>query len=150
MFLICKMGHKYLPYGLPSWLSGKESTCQCRRHRFNPWVRKTPWWRKWHPTPVFLPEKSHGHGSLAGYSPWGHKRVRRDLATKQQQWYRPYYNIIKIRSVNKSQTLIPCLAHGKCSINISTSCLAHEKVNAPIAFSWFLFHCSLLCSEGTT
>ena len=25
------------------------------------------------PTPVFLPEKSHGWRSLAGYSPWGHK-----------------------------------------------------------------------------
>ena len=24
------------------WLSGKESACQCRRHRFSPWVRKTP------------------------------------------------------------------------------------------------------------
>ena len=22
-------------------------------------------------TPVFLPEESHGHRSLAGYSPWG-------------------------------------------------------------------------------
>ena len=28
--------------GLLWWLSGKESTCQCRRHRFNPWSRKTP------------------------------------------------------------------------------------------------------------
>ena len=27
------------------------------------------------PTPVFLPEKFHGQRSLAGYSPWGHKRV---------------------------------------------------------------------------
>ena len=35
--------------------------------------------------PVFLPGKSHGQRSLAGYSPWGHKRVRHDLATKQQQ-----------------------------------------------------------------
>jgi len=26
--------------GLPRWLSGKESTCQCRRFAFNPWVRK--------------------------------------------------------------------------------------------------------------
>ena len=26
--------------GLPWWLSGKESTHQCRRHRFNPWSRK--------------------------------------------------------------------------------------------------------------
>ena len=34
-------------------------------------------------TPVFLLGKSHGQRSLVGYCPWGHKRVRRDLATKQ-------------------------------------------------------------------
>ena len=31
-----------------SWLSGKESTCQCRshrRHEFDPWVGKNPWRR---------------------------------------------------------------------------------------------------------
>ena len=28
--------------GLPSWFSGKESACQCRRLRFDPWVRKIP------------------------------------------------------------------------------------------------------------
>ena len=28
--------------GLPWWLSGKEFTCQCRRHRFDPWARKIP------------------------------------------------------------------------------------------------------------
>ena len=27
---------------------------------FNPWVGKIPWRRKWLPTPVFLPGKSHG------------------------------------------------------------------------------------------
>ena len=27
---------------LLSWLSGKETTCQCRRHRFHPWSRKIP------------------------------------------------------------------------------------------------------------
>ena len=31
------------------------------------------WRRKWQPTPVFLPGKSHGQRSLVGYSPWGHK-----------------------------------------------------------------------------
>ena len=38
--------------------------------------------------PVYLPWNSHGHRSLKGYSPWGCKRIRRDLATKtnkQQQ-----------------------------------------------------------------
>ena len=58
--------------GLPRWLNGKES-CQCRRHRFSPWVGKTIWRRKWQPTPVFLPGKFHGQGSLVGYSPWGCK-----------------------------------------------------------------------------
>ena len=35
-----------------------------------PRVGKIPWKRKWQHTPVFLPGKSHGHRSLAGYSPW--------------------------------------------------------------------------------
>ena len=36
-------------------------------------------------TSVVLPGKSHGQSSLMGYSSWGPKRVRHDLATKQQQ-----------------------------------------------------------------
>ena len=32
----------WLYHGLPWWLSVKESTCQCRRHEFNPWSRKMP------------------------------------------------------------------------------------------------------------
>ena len=31
------------------------------------------WRRKWQPTPVFLPGKSHGQRSLVGYCPWGRK-----------------------------------------------------------------------------
>ena len=62
--------------GLPRWHSGKESICQCRRckrHRFDPWVGKILWRRIWQLTPVFLPGKSNGQRSLAGYSPRGHK-----------------------------------------------------------------------------
>ena len=55
--------------GLPRQCSGQESACQCRRSRFNPWVRKIRLTRKWQPTPVFLPGKSHGQRSLVGYSP---------------------------------------------------------------------------------
>ena len=50
-----------------------------RRHRFDPWVRKTPWRRKWQPTPVFLPGKSLGQRSLVGYSPWGSKKSQTQL-----------------------------------------------------------------------
>ena len=38
---------------------------------FDPSLRTIPWRRKWQPTPLFLPGKSHGQRSLVGYSPWG-------------------------------------------------------------------------------
>ena len=31
--------------------------------------------RKWQPTPVLLPGKSHEWRSLVGYSPWGHEEL---------------------------------------------------------------------------
>ena len=42
-----------------------------------------PWRRKWQPTPVFLPRKSHGWRSLTDYSLQGLKRIGHDLVTKQ-------------------------------------------------------------------
>ena len=65
-------------FRLPRWLSDKESSCQrrrCRRRRFNPWLWKIPWRRKWQPTPVFLPGKSHGQRSLAGSVQGGQKEL---------------------------------------------------------------------------
>ena len=59
--------------GHPWWLSGKESACQHRSCRFDPWARKSPWRRNWQTSPGFLPRKSHGQRSLVCYSPWGHK-----------------------------------------------------------------------------
>ena len=58
---------------LPWWLKPYSICLQCRRPGFNSWVRKISWRRKWHPTPVAVPGKSHGRRSLVGYSPWGHK-----------------------------------------------------------------------------
>ena len=36
LFVKCWEGES----GLPWWLRGKGSTCQCRRLRFDPWIRK--------------------------------------------------------------------------------------------------------------
>jgi len=41
----------------------------CRRPRFNSWVRKIPCRREWESTPLFLPGESHGQRSLVGYRP---------------------------------------------------------------------------------
>ena len=74
--------------GIPLWLMGKESTCQCRcgkSHRFGPWVRKIP-----------LEKGMTAHSSILAWKiPWteepgsvqsvGSQRFRHDLATEQQQ-----------------------------------------------------------------
>ena len=84
--------------GLPWWFSGKESTCQYRRLGSSiPGSGRSPGEGNSN-TPVFLPGKSHGQRSLAGYSPRGLYtwtvqtrvctvvyRVRHNWATKQQQ-----------------------------------------------------------------
>ena len=82
--------------GCPWWLSGREPTCQCRRCRFNPWVRKIPWIRKWQPTPgvawrIFLPGESHGQRSLMGYSPWSCKELE---TTEQLNNNKGIYNCV--------------------------------------------------------
>ena len=73
--------------GFPSGVSGKELTCQCRRHRrqgFDFWVGKIP-----------LEEKMATHSSLLAWKiPWmeepgelqfmGSQRAQHKLATKQQ------------------------------------------------------------------
>ena len=63
---------------LPGGSAGKESACNTGG--LIPELRRFPWRRGWQPTPVFLPGESHGHRSLAGYSPWGH----RELDTTEQ------------------------------------------------------------------
>ena len=60
----------------PGSANGKEPAChsrRCKRRRFDHWVRKILWRRAWQPTPIFLPEDSHGQRSLVGYSPRGCK-----------------------------------------------------------------------------
>ena len=58
--------------------SSKESACQCRRYRrcrFDAWFGKILWSRKWQPSPVFLPGKSHWQRSLVGCSPQDRKEL---------------------------------------------------------------------------
>ena len=85
----------------------------------NPWIRNIPWRRKWQPTPVFLPGKSHGWRSLAGWSPWGRKRVRHDLATK----------ITQISSAN-SQNCIKCECHWAMLLLYPTAVLDKAQVGS--------------------
>ena len=110
----------------------KESTCQAGDCRFNSWVRKMPWRRKWQPNLVFLPGKSHGQRNLMGYSPWGCQRVTHDLVTKQQPSCFQYFlspsslppkNLSIFTIPGFLNTFIPFSLLGlslHCSISIST------------------------------
>ena len=60
--------------GFPGGSEDKASA-QNAGNKFDPWAGKIPWRRKWQPTPVLLPGKSHGWRSLVGYSPWGRKEL---------------------------------------------------------------------------
>ena len=53
-------------------------------HTFYLWVGKIPWRRKWQPTPVSLPGKSHGQRNLEDYSPWGRKELDTTEATERE------------------------------------------------------------------
>ena len=61
--------------GFPGGSVVKNPPVNAETQKFNSWVRKILWRRKWQPTPVFLPGISHGLRNLAGYSEWGHKEL---------------------------------------------------------------------------
>ena len=75
---------------------------QCGRSRFDPWVKKIPWRRKWQPTPVFLPGKFHGRRNLVGYSLWvsksqtGLSNFTHSLPHRKQTLYQLSYKGIYI------------------------------------------------------
>ena len=74
------LSHTSVHMIFPGGSDGKASVClQCGRPRFDLWVGKISWRRKWQRTPVFLPGESHGWRSLVGYSPClGLQRVGHD------------------------------------------------------------------------
>ena len=61
--------------GFPGGSAVKKLPANAGDVGLDPGVRKITWRRKWQPTPVFLPGKSHGQRNLAGDGPWG-RRVR--------------------------------------------------------------------------
>ena len=92
----------YPLWGLPTWCSGKEPTCPCRRHKrhgLDPWVEKIPWRRTRQPTPVFLSGKPQGQRSPVGYHPMGCKELGLTEATQRASMhtYQQNSNQLKLR-----------------------------------------------------
>ena len=69
----CLLSIASLTVSFPGDSEDKASACNAGRPGFDPWIEKIPWRRRWQPTRVLLPGKSHRWRSLVGYSPWSHK-----------------------------------------------------------------------------
>ena len=111
--------------GLLKWLSGKESTCQCRRSRSNPWVRKILWRLKWQPTTVFLLRKSHGQRSLMVCVPWGDKELD---ATEQLSTGQENLKTISSSLFSTDSLWYPHRERNRCaSVSISLSVCAEPS-----------------------
>ena len=68
---INETGLLWSPTSFPGGSDGKESTCQCRRPRFDPWVGKVPWRRgNGNPLQDSCLENPMDRGAWQGYSPW--------------------------------------------------------------------------------
>ena len=115
-----------------------ELTCQCRRYRrcgFDSWVRKIPCRRKWQPTPVLLPGKSHGQRRLVAYSPWDYKRVGHDWSNLAFMW-------LTFKQLFKNLFLFPVI-----SVNIKNPHSHSSEYSEVIfSFSWIVVYNQLLIS----
>ena len=70
------------------------------------------WRRKWHPTPVVLPGKSHGWRSLVAYSPWGPK----ESDTTEQLQFTHFTLYHWRRKWQPTPVLLPGESHGQKSL----------------------------------
>ena len=87
---------------------------------FNPQIGKIPWRRAWQSTPIFLPGKSHGQRSLAGYGPLGSKELDTTEVTQHAQHdliFRSliHFEFISVYKVRESSNLVLLHVADQCS-----------------------------------
>ena len=119
-----------------------------------------PWRRAWQPTPVFFPGKSHEERRQAGYSPWGHKRVRRDLETKNNTsvlrsrlglWFCFFVNCIVRRNVECWAQNLPVWVSASCfGLKAASHCQGADYQGRLFLFHRYDFHCKfcMFCDLG--
>ena len=105
------------------------------------------WRRKWQPTPVLLPGKSHGWRSLVVYSPWG----RKELDTTERHHF--HFSLSCIEEGNGNPLQCSCLENprdwGACWAAIygvaqSRTQLKWLSSSSPLSVTCFanvFFHC---------
>ena len=101
----------------PVGASGKESVCQCRRHKrcgFNPWVGKNPWRGNGNPFHYSCLEKIPWTEEPGRLQPIGSKTVRHDLTDWAHMHSKVFY---------KPHLILKTL----CKVNILTPYFKYER-----------------------
>ena len=99
---------KYALFRSLQWLSGKQSTCQCRRPGFNHWVGKIPW------------RRMITHSSILAWEiPW----------TEETSW-------LQSMGSQKSQTQLSCYTSTKNSVMMGIKRM--QRWNITFFFFFFL------------
>ena len=129
--------------GLPRWLNGIESACQCQRCKFSPWVGKISWRKILQPTPVFLPGEFHGQRGLVGYGV-GHDWVTEYAHTQEKLFpelslgFSGLLSFVSSFLHLKINIHIYCLGFPGTLVGKESTCNARIKV-------LFTKSCSILC-----
>lgn len=102
--------------GPPRGTSGREPSCQCRRHKiragFNPWVRKSPWRRHGKPLQYSVLETPMDRGAVRLHSVGSVKSDDRSDAVRVVPCAvrtRPYYPL------SSPHPLLPELLNSECN-----------------------------------
>ena len=105
---------------------GKESTHQCRRYkslRFDPWMWKISWRRKWKPIPIFLPGKIPWIEESGRLKSMGSQRVRHDWAHTHTHTHTPSSILVQVHCVCVCVLCIFCSQYpynARCNLRSSS------------------------------
>ena len=122
----------YLLSDFPDGSGGKASAYNGRRSRFNLWVRKISWRRKWQPTPLFLPGKPPGWRSLVGYSLSGGKeldKTERLHSPPQQHLALSLFRILAIQIGIQTYCTMALISHSSKVMLIILQASLQQYVN---------------------
>ena len=103
-------------HGTTDWFQkgkGVHQGCILSLYLFNLHCRVHHRRRQWHPTPVLLPGKSHGRGSLVGCSPWG----RKELDTTKRLHF--HFSLLCIGEGNGNPLQCSCLENPRGAVTQS-------------------------------
>ena len=120
---------------LPRCLSGKESACQCKRHGFDPWVRKNP-----------LEKVMATHSIILTWrSSWIEATVYR--VTKTWTWLnmsQNKYDISNLNFLRKPSLLFSIPGTPKFYISTNNAQTSHFSISSPTLVVFLVFVCFLI------